>query len=412
MRVFGRSFQKIVFTIVVVTLWLSAGLLAAPTPSTTQTQRKVAALPVATRAIRLSTSTVTESEARIPVVTDNENTPNVSPSQQGTGGPGSPHLPSSSLTTANPALKPPDQAEKAKAQASAALGALSPGFIENRGQFDEHVKFALRGNGKTVWLTDKGLVFDALRDKSDGSGNKLHPPDPSVGSPIPLGVLPPKNGDVSQTKERLVFNEEFLDANARAKIEASNLQQGVYNFISGDDAAKWQTNVQAYGEVVYHDVWEGIDVRVYRNGSDLEQEFIVRPGGDLGRVQIGYRGINYLNISADGLLEIQTAFGKLQETRPRIYQEFDGKRVEVEGRFKLLSDTSYTFEVAPHPTEHALVIDPTVLYSTFLGGSAGNQVDNYTNEYATGVAVDASGSAYVAGNTSSTDFPTTVGAFK
>src|SRR5207249_4638482 len=125
-----------------------------------------------------------------------------------------------------------------------------------------------------------------------------------------------------------------------------------------------------------------------------------------------YSGIDGLNVAKDGSLEVATAFGTLRETKPRLYQQMASKKVTVNGRYQLVSERSYTFEVEVHNPLYALVVDPTLLYSTYLGGSAGNQVDNYTNEYATGVAVDASGSAYVAGYTASTDFPTTVGAFQ
>ena len=67
---------------------------------------------------------------------------------------------------------------------------------------------------------------------------------------------------------------------------------------------------------------------------------------------------------------IRTAFGELHESVPRIYQEIGGKRVEVTGRYKLLSATSYGFEVGPYERAYALVIDPTLTYSTYLGGSA------------------------------------------
>ena len=138
----------------------------------------------------------------------------------------------------------------------------------------------------------------------------------------------------------------------------------------------------------------------------MEQEFIVQPKGDLSRVQIRYRGIDKLGIAQDGGLEVTTAFGKLRETKPLIYQHISDKRIIIDGSFKLTSRTSYTFEVEPHQAKYALVIDPTLLYSTFLGGSSSN------NEVVTGIAVDASGNAYIAGSKASTDFPTTPGAFQ
>ncbi len=152
------------------------------------------------------------------------------------------------------------------------------------------------------------------------------------------------------------------------------------------------------------------NLRIYGKGPDLEQEFLVQPGGNLNHVQISYRGIDGLTIAKDGSLEVGTAFGKLRETQPRLYQRIAGKQVVVEGHFKLTGGRSYAFAVGAHAAQYALLIDPTLLYSTFLGGSAGNSPFGANSEVATGIAVDSSGNVYVTGTTSSLDFPTTIGA--
>jgi len=170
--------------------------------------------------------------------------------------------------------------------------------------------------------------------------------------------------------------------------------------------------VHGYSEIVYSDVWKGVDLRLYGNGPDLEQEFIVRPGADVSHVQVAYQGIERLRIEKDGSLLIKTAAGEMRENAPRIFQQIADRRISVEGRFRLLTATSYTFDVSAHNAEYALVVDPTVLYSTYLGGSAGNNLYTHDAEVATGIAVDATGSAYVTGYTFSTDFPTTAGAFQ
>ena len=135
--------------------------------------------------------------------------------------------------------------------------------------------------------------------------------------------------------ERLVFAQDFVGTNKHPTLEARNPQPGTYNYFLGNDPARWRTGVKAYTEVFYRDVWEGIDLKLYGNGQDLEQEFIVKPGGDLSRIQVAYRGIEGLRVAEDGGLVIKTAFGELKESKPRIYQEIDGKRIEVAGRFKI-----------------------------------------------------------------------------
>jgi hypothetical protein len=278
-------------------------------------------------------------------------------------------------------------------------------FIENRGQFDSKVKFQVSGHGPTLWLTNQGVVFDALRakerackpgDVEPNSERQLRQhfllrPDPKGAAPDPQSV------------ERLVFSEDFIGANADPEIETSGREPGIYNYFFGKDPKKWVTHVAAYSEVIYRDLWPGIDLRLYRNGTDIEQEFAVKPGADLTKVQVAYKGIDGLVVAKDGTLVIKTAFGELRESKPRIYQEIAGQRVKVEGRFKLTNEFAYTFEVAPHKSQYALVLDPTLVYSTYLGG-------NYASGY--GITADSSGNAYVTGEAPGTDFPTTPGAFQ
>lgn len=127
----------------------------------------------------------------------------------------------------------------------------------------------------------------------------------------------------------------------------------------------------------------------------------MRPGGDVTNVRVAYRGIDGLQITRDGFLVVHTAFGELRESAPRLYQDIAGNQVPVEGRFKLTGDSAYTFEVKSYQRQYPLVIDPTLLYATYLGGSNG--------DYGSGIAVDSAGNTYVTGYTSSTNFPTTPG---
>ena len=284
----------------------------------------------------------------------------------------------------------------------------TPIFIENIGQFDPKVRFQGKIGSQTVWLTNEGVVFDTTRPAHD---DLLVPQVNPSGSALEKSPLFDRAKPASRCVDRLVFSEDFVGANCCSKVEGKEPQPGVYNYFQGSDPAQWRTNVRGYAEVVYRGVWPDVDLRIYGNGTDLEQEFIVQGAGNLAPVKVAYRGIEALSVAKDGSLEINTAFGQLRETQPRIYQQISGQRIEVAGRFKLTSEKSYAFEVGTYKSEYALVIDPTLLYSTFLGGAAGNRFDS-TSETATGVAVDVTGNAYISGYTLSTDFPTTPGVFR
>jgi hypothetical protein len=283
-----------------------------------------------------------------------------------------------------------------------AVGPHGLSFVENKGQWDEQARFQLRSSGKTLWLTNGGIVFDNVRAKAK------EPPDPALGLKSP--PLSPAH-QLPDNYERNVFYEDFVNPRSVPVIEQIDIQPGAYNYLVGSDSTKWHTAARAFAGVVYRNVWDGVDFKVAKNGANIEQEFVVHPGADLSRVQVAYRGIDRLEVAGDGSLLIRTTAGEMRETAPKLYQEIAGRPIPVEGRFKLLSGTSYTFEVPTYNDQYALVIDPTLLYSTYLGGSAGN--NSYTSgEVATGIAVDTAGDAYVTGYTLSADFPTTSGALQ
>ena len=269
------------------------------------------------------------------------------------------------------------------------LGRQRHAFIENKGQVDERVEFYLKNGSQTVWYTPERIVFDLFRSKANDSQRST-----ANGSRKPPKLLSERE---KVERERLVFSQNLVGFSDEVTIEGIKLQPGVYNYLLGDDPTKWITGIRGYAELIYSEIYEDIDLRIYGKGRDLEQEFIVKPGGNLSQIQVTYRGIEELQVTGDGSLVILTAFGALKESAPRVYQQIDGRPVAVDGRFKLLSENTYTFEVGPHDLQYALVIDPTLIFSTYLGGS-GSDAGN-------GIAVDVSGSAYVTGYTDLNDFP-------
>jgi len=118
------------------------------------------------------------------------------------------------------------------------FGRLPLAFIENQGQVDDQAKFYLRTGEQTLWFTREGIVFDLLRAKWEGEGPVRH-------------------------WERLAFAQDLVGANQNATLKGTNPQPGTYNYFPGNDPAKWRTGVRGYGEVLYQEVWEGIDLKLY-----------------------------------------------------------------------------------------------------------------------------------------------------
>jgi hypothetical protein len=249
-----------------------------------------------------------------------------------------------------------------------AYAKLPLAFVRNVGQSDARVLYTAQGAGYSVSLTHAGPVFAFTK------GTK--------GFALGLRFLG-TSGPVAPTPARKL--------------------PGAVNYLLGNDAAKWHTGVPAYDGIVYHDVWRGIDLALSGSGGKLKYELRIAPGARVGDARLAYRGADRLALARSGDLHVHTRLGVLRDTRPQTYQLIGGRRVAVESRFSLRGGDRFGFAVGEYDRRRPLVIDPGLAYSTYLGGSGVDQ--------GFGIAVDATGNAYLTGMTQSASFPATAGAF-
>lgn len=242
-------------------------------------------------------------------------------------------------------------------------------FVENRGQTDGRVHYYAHGPGYAFQFTRDAAVL-SLTEGTRGIALLLR----------------------------------FLDANPKGTLSADQRAPGEVNYFRGDDPSRWRTAIPRYSRVLYHDLWPGVDMSVRGESGTLKYEFRVRPGHRVADIQLGYSGATGLSLDRHGALLVRTPLGVLRDSPPVAYQDIDGARVQVDSRYVVQSSgTAYGFAVTAYQRDQELIIDPGLEYSTFLGGSS--------HESAAGVAVDASGNAYITGITQSPNFPTTSGAF-
>ena len=259
--------------------------------------------------------------------------------------------------------------------------ALPLTFEANQGQTSSQVKFLSRGKGYTAFLTAGGIVLS------------LRPNQPA---PVQqTGNLAAPNQSQQPLNTTLQF--KLLGAAQNPAVIGENLQPGRVNYFIGRDPSKWHANVPTYASVRYKNVYPGIDLVYYGNHRQLEYDFAISPGADPGRIQFEITGASQIALDAEGNLVVQTVGGELHFQSPTVYQESRGLRVPISGTYVVNDPTHIAFQVAQYDSSKPLVIDPVLVYSTFLGGSGDNQ--------ATGIAVDGTGSVYVSGYTDSTDFP-------
>jgi uncharacterized repeat protein (TIGR01451 family) len=216
-------------------------------------------------------------------------------------------------------------------------------------------------------------------------------------------------GNAHPEPDGLALSLQFLCTNAEVKLEGRIQQLEKANYLIGNDPEQWYSGLSTYREVVYRELWPGVDLIFYGESGKLKYDVVVQPGARLEDIQFTYRGADRLSLDENGNLLIHSPIGILTEEHPVSHQEMNGKKVSVESRFIVKQNEhgeyAYGFEVGEgYDSDYPLIVDPSLAYSTYLGGSG--------TESLPAIAVDGSGNAYVTGQTVSTNFPITPGAFQ
>lgn len=197
----------------------------------------------------------------------------------------------------------------------------------------------------------------------------------------------------------------FADSAGPARVVPEAQLSSVSNYFVGNDPTRWQAGVPNFASVRYTEVYPDIDAVFYGNERQLEYDFVVRPGASPSSIALDLDGADDLRIDQGGNLVIDVNGQSFVQRRPVAYQtSIDGSRTTVEVDYRVRADHKIDFILASYDPTNTLVIDPVLVYSTYLGGS-GNEFQNSSASFAYPVAVDAAGNLLVAGSTSSTDFP-------
>lgn len=286
-----------------------------------------------------------------------------------------------------------------KQQLSDNYGKLPLVFEANQGQTDAQVKFMSRGSGYNLYLTSTQAVLTLRREKATRRTIENH----SAGR-RPLNALYGRNRSNNKPApvEITTVRMSLVGANEKAKVVSAERQLGTVNYFIGNDPGKWQTGVPTYGIVEYQDVYSGVDLVYHGRQRQLEYDFIVKPGADPNQIRLGFGNSNNIRIDEFGDLVLTTKGGEVRQHKPVVWQEVNGARQEISGTYKLNDHDTVGFNLGAYDATRALVIDPVLSYSTYLGGDS--------SDFGQDIAVDSLGNAYVTGSTGSTNFPTTVGA--
>ena len=283
-----------------------------------------------------------------------------------------------------------------KAFSSTAL----PLFFEpNQGQTASPVKFLAHGAGYGLFLTADEAVLQ-LQHAAVSTQHSAPGPQPS-----PLS---------SQPASSSVIRMRLDGANTSARVSGASPLPGKSSYFIGNDPSKWHRDIPQFARVQYQAVYPGIDLVYYGNGGQLEYDFRVAPAADPNQIALSFTGASARIVpgnapGASGDLVLSTANGEVRFHAPRVYQPAAHQSGEssantsgnaertIAGAFRQLADNRIGFTIGDYDHNRELVIDPTLTYSTYLGGTGAESLVQ--------VAVDSALNIYLAGSTNSTDFP-------
>ncbi len=257
------------------------------------------------------------------------------------------------------------------ARARAVYDQLPLIFEANYGQSEPLVKFLARGIGYGLFLTSDEAVLEL---QHPGARNRRF------------------------ANKSSVLRMKLAGANPYSRTSGLDRLPGKSNYLIGNDPAKWHRNVAQFARVRYSDVYPGIDLVYYGNQGRLEYDFEVAAGTNPEVIGLTFEGADRVRLNSAGDAVLETNGGNVLLNAPRVYQKTGEAKQPVNARFVLRAQNKIGFEIGKYDRTRALVIDPVLSYSTFLGGSG--------DETSPKIAVDSGNNFYVTGSTTSPNFPT------
>ncbi|HVY74100.1 MAG TPA: PKD domain-containing protein [Puia sp.] len=241
-------------------------------------------------------------------------------------------------------------------------------FIENKGQWDSRVVLKTQLENGSLFLGHQGfrvLLHDPAELARFSDGHM--PPAGKDSGSSPMRAL---NGR-PKTLRSHAYAVNFLNGNKAVEIIPDKPLDTYNNYFIGNDSTKWARNCRVYQGVTYKNIYPGIDVRYYTADGKLKYDLIIHPGANPENIALQYEGVDGLT-AKNNRLQIATSVGAVKELEPFAYQSGDHGREQISCRYRVSKDHIVRFELKNYNNKRVLVIDPTLVFSTFSGSRATN----------------------------------------
>lgn len=270
-------------------------------------------------------------------------------------------------------------------------------FVENAGQWEGNIlyKADLSGNG---WLfLERGYLTYLFLEEKDHHHH--HEDNGSV-----MAKTVHHDAEEHDVQKGHAYKVRWKENNPFPDIVAQQSYAHHSNFFLGNQPEKWKSEVKSWETVTYRQLYENIDFQIYSLGKTLKSDYIVKKGGDPAQILLEYEGVDHIRIDENGRLHITTSVNEIYELAPYSYQTINGIRKEVKTRYALDGNLlSFSFPEG-YDTDYELVIDPSLIFSTYSGST--------TDNWGASATYDSQGNMYLGGIARGAQYPTTTGAFQ
>ncbi len=267
-------------------------------------------------------------------------------------------------------------------------------YSENKGQWDGNVLFKAKFGNGDLWLEKNCLTFNVQNPEDMARINDYkHDLRQKLQNNVPFDY----------NIKNHAFKIYFDGCKNTVDITKNGILPDYENYFIGNDSTKWASLVRKYNNVVYHDIYDNIDIK-FQSEKGLKYDFILKPGASLNEIKMRYEGVSGLSIKNRNLL-IRTEASNIIELKPIAYQiNNEGDTVFIDCNYEISNNVvSYKITV-PYDRGKDLIIDPILVYSSYTGSISDNW--GYTATY------DSYGFIYTGGAVFGVSYPTTIGAYQ